>query len=568
MSKTGTTNHNIHPGWHDAAYWALLLAACAVMYVMNMWTSFKEDDMELSLLRNAGFTEFWRAQLDHYLTTNGRCSDFFATLFCAYLGKPLFNIVNSLVFGLMAHLVSLLSTGRRSLLALSMFILAVGTCFPVPGQTMLFVAGSCNYMWAIVASLLLVYLLQRCHGKRIGKWKIAMIILLALIAGNFNEATSLGFFAGLVLYYLFNRDKVDRLTVIALVAYLVGALLIVASPAAWNRVSSGVTVDLGMKDLLMSRAYIFAKLMSRILTPVLAVAAGLVILLWKGIKPLRQCVWTYILPFLIMMLIALGYPYDRAYAPMATVGLIILIMAIDNLLAGHKWARIAAIILCLAASAVAYPPKMKVLADLKRFEDRIAEEIKAAPRQAILREERFKGFSTFATPLSYVSREFFDREDIYRAYYDKDNVQFVSDSVYDRYHSGRLLSGAQPLPLRSNRPEIADTILGFADQDYMIVVVNADSLPTSRQQATYHLSDPGRGLSEHELKMRQRYGVSADFAVHGYYPLYYQGKLLLVFPLIDEATSSISFPLDDEGKLGEMTLTRSPEQPAPQSDIK
>ena len=558
MEKPSKYTEFNRPWWHEAAYWLLLLAACVVMYVMNTWTSFKEDDMELSLLRDAGFAEFWRAQLDHYLTTNGRCSDFFASLFCAYLGKPVFNIVNTLVFGLMAHLVCRLSTGRRSVMALAMFIAVVGTWFPVPGQTMLFVAGSCNYMWAIVASLLLLVILQHYHGKRPGKWKTAGILVLALLAGNFNEATSLGFFAGLVLYYFFNRDRLDRLTVLALTAYLIGALLIVASPAAWNRVSSGVVVDLGLKDLVMTRGYNFAKLMSRIVTPVLAVVVGFIVLLWKGVKPLRQCMWTYILPFLIMMLLVLGYPYDRAYAPMATVGFIILAMALDHLLARRTWARLAVIVLCLAVSVMVYPPKMKVLADLKQFEDRIAREIKAAPRQAILHEERFEGFSTFATPLSYVSREFFDREDIYRAFFDKDNVQFVSDSVYERYHSQRLLDGAQRLPLVSDRPEIADTVLGFADQNYMIVVVNTDTLPTTRQQATYHLSDPERGLSEYERTIRKRYGVSADFAVHGYYPLYYQGKLLLVFPLIDDATSSISFPLDEEDKLGEMTLSRIP----------
>ena len=115
--------------------------------------------MEFSLLRDAGFMDFLRAQYDHYMTANGRCADFFATLFCAYLGKPLFNVVNTLMFAGMAHLVSLLSTGRRSVLVLALFIAYVGLWFPVPGQTMLFVAGSCNYMWAIVASLLMVYLL-------------------------------------------------------------------------------------------------------------------------------------------------------------------------------------------------------------------------------------------------------------------------------------------------------------------------------------------------------------------------------------------------------------------------
>ena len=61
--------------WHDAAYWGLLLAVCVVFYWMNVWTSFKEDDMEFSLLRGSGLMDLLRARYDHFMTSNGRCSD-------------------------------------------------------------------------------------------------------------------------------------------------------------------------------------------------------------------------------------------------------------------------------------------------------------------------------------------------------------------------------------------------------------------------------------------------------------------------------------------------------------
>lgn len=536
-----------------------MLLACALMYVMNTWTSFKEDDMEFSLLRDAGFVDFWRAQLDHYLTSNGRCSDFFATLFCAYLGKPLFNVINTLIFGLMAHLVSLLSVGRRSVTVLAMFVAMVGLCFPVPGQTMLFIAGSCNYLWAMTASLLLVYLLWHYHERPPGKLMTAAILLLALFAGNMNEATSFGFFGGMVLYYAFNRNRLNRLTVMALVAYLVGVLLILASPAAWQRASMGVVVDLSLKDLLISRCYIFSKILLRIVTPALAVLLGVIVLIKKGVQPLRQCLWTYILPCLMLLMLALGYPYDRAYAPMAMVGFIIVAMVIDKLTAMWPWVRIAIIILSLVLSALFYPPRMRVLRDLKQFEDRIASDITQAPRQAVLHEYYFRGSSPFAIPLKYMSRDFFNRESTYRAFFDKDNVQFVSDSVYARYHEGRLLDGAEPLPMMSDRPEIADTVLIFPKQDYMIVPVKGATLPASTQMATYQLKDPDSGLSRQEIEGRKKMGIDTDFVPHGCYPLFYQGRQLLVLPLIDSNISHITIELDYTGELGVLTLTPKPE---------
>ena len=104
----------------------------------------------------ASLLDLLRARYEHFLTTNGRFSDAVATVFCAFLGKQLFNVCNTLVFGLLAHLMSRFSAGRASVLVLVMFLTYVGCSYPVPGETMLFLAGSCNYMWAITASLLLV----------------------------------------------------------------------------------------------------------------------------------------------------------------------------------------------------------------------------------------------------------------------------------------------------------------------------------------------------------------------------------------------------------------------------
>jgi 4-amino-4-deoxy-L-arabinose transferase-like glycosyltransferase len=198
----------------------------------------------------------------------------------------------------------------------------------------------------------------------------------------------------------------------------------------------------------------------------------------------------------------LGYLYERAYAPLATVAFIILVMAADYLLSRWQWSRwlrLLAIIFGLALSVFAYSRSMPVLHDLKVFEDNIVRDINAAPRHAILHEYRFNGYSRFATPLNYVSATYFNRESTYCAYYKKDNVQFVDDTIYVRYHSGRLLDGARLMPLVSDRPEIADTVLSFPDQDYMIVVLNVDTLPPTPQISNYYLNQPDETLTEEDV---------------------------------------------------------------------
>ena len=226
--------------WHNALYWLVLALACAVFLVMNFLTPYKEDDMGFTLIdgvwapvRSLG--DFLLSCRNHYTETNGRIADLVPALFAAFLGKGAFNVCNTLVFGMFAHLLSLLSAHRRSVTVLALLLAAVGTCYPLPGETMLWMAGSANYLWAINASLLLVYVLQRCHGATFSFGKGLLLFAGAFIAGGFNEATSFGFFAGLCLFYAFNRKRFNRWAAFVMAGYLMGMLLIVSSPAAWNR---------------------------------------------------------------------------------------------------------------------------------------------------------------------------------------------------------------------------------------------------------------------------------------------------------------------------------------------
>ena len=545
MSLTRDISSPAFRRWHDIAYWGLLLVACVVMYVLNTLTPFKEDDMAFALIGRGSLHDVWASQVEHFMTANGRFSDVVATLFCAFLGKGLFNVCNALVFGLMAHLVTLLSARRRSVMVLSMFLALVLCFFPVPGQTMLWLAGSCNYIWAITASLLLVRYLQARHEEPLGWGRAALLLLGAFIAGNFNEATSFGFFGGMILYYAFNRREVNRRVIIALVGYLLGILLIMASPGAWSRAAQGdLNVNLGLADLLSSRWYIFNEKMWRFYTPLTAVAVGIVALLWKGFGPLRRSMWTYIFVCLMLVMFALGVINERAYSTLVTVGFIITAMAVHALLERWPWARLAVTLVSLALTAYVAHRVLPPVRDYKNYEEGVVSQIVNAPREAVLRETIYSGSVRFVNPLRFVSSGTFLREDIYCAYYDKDNVQFVSDSVYDRYHSGRLLDGAVEMPVDCDRPDVVDSVLSLPGQDYVAVTLHVDSLPFTSQQATYYLSPSSQALSPEEEEYRRHYGLGSGWVPHGFYPLRYQGRLLLIFPTIGSDVERVEFPID------------------------
>jgi len=548
--------------WHNHGYWLLLIVACIVFFLMNVLTTFKEDDLAYSLVEGEwthmrNLADFFRSHYCHYLTVNGRSSDIISELCCGLLGKPVFNVLNTLVFGLMLHLLSLLTTGRRSIMAVSMFLAFLGCCYPIPGETMLWLSGSCNYMWAITLSLALVYYLLH-HGKgQLGWGKTILLFLFAVVAGSFNEATSIGFFVGLFFYYLFNRKEIDRRVVVIMIGYLLGILIIAVCPATWNRASSGdIVVNLGLRELIFSRVYIFYEKICRFYTPILALVVGIVAILWKGFKPVVRSPWTYIFLALMLVMFAFGIVNERPYAALATVGFIVVAIGVDALLARWPLARIAVSLVGLALFAYTGFYALKALQAYKIYDDKTVSEIMAAPRQVVLKERTFDIYSRFIRPMKYVSTDFFNRELVYRSYYGKDNVQFVSDSVYTRFHSGRLLDGARVLPLTCDHPEIADTVLAFDGQDYMAVVLKVDSLPPTYQEARYYFFEQNGDLDAKELERRRNYGISSEFTPQGYYPLDFQDKHLLICPLLGDDVSSVEISFKGDISDGEMTLTR------------
>lgn len=549
LNRSHTASRLLPDRWHDIFYWGLLILACAAFLLMNVLTPYKEDDMGFTLIDGVwtkvqSIADALQSYRNHLTNTNGRLADVVPTLFAGLTGKGAFNVCNTLMFGLMAHLLSLLCTHRRSVMVLTMFVAVVGTCYPVPGETMLWMSGSANYLWAITLSLLLIYYLQRRQGNSLKAVEGVLLFVGAIVAGGFNEATSFGFFAGLVLYYIFNRQQFDRRAGVALVGYLIGILIIASSPAAWERATEGdLIINLPLSKLISSRWNIFIEKSWRFYLPVAALLVGIVALIMKRRRAVRQSVWTYIFIGLTLVMFALGILHERAYAPWVTVAFIIVAIGFDTILARVRELR-AVVILCSFALAFStFGRGIIILGEYKDFNDEAIEEIEAAPHQAILYERQFPAYSRFIKPVNFQSDNFFAHEIIYRAYYDKQNVQFVSDSVFVRFHEGRLLDGAHMTIPTSDRPDIAGPVYTFDDQDYMAVQLNSQTLPSTFQTARAYATTDGPSADTEQASKYEHYGIHLDYIPIGFYPIDYQGKCYLICRAPDADTHKIVFPL-------------------------
>ena len=549
--------------WHDVAYWALLLVACVVFYWMNLLTTFKDDDMlhsmvigELSHVNTAG--DLFRSYWNKYFILNGRSSDMLAELFCAFLGKPLFNVFNTVVFGLLAHLVSQLAVGRRSLLALALFYVCVATCYPVPGETMLWLSGSFNYMWTVTAALWVIYYLQHHRHGKLG-WVRGLILLLgAFLAGAGNEATSFAFIAAMCFYYLFNRDTFDRNTMVALVGYALGVLFILCSPAGWRRVPSEVITDMSMMDLLVNRSHVFGSKLLHLVTPVLSIVLVVIALLFKRAKSIKANMWLDLLLCSILLMAALGLTAQRPYAWLATVSLIIVFNAADALLSRNHIVRLAVILCCLAVTAVSYARGIKVMGQYKQYEDQVRQEIIDSPRQVVLHPRWFTTYNRFVYPLQFSSADFFNNHYIWRHYYNKENVQFVPDSVYNRFYEGRLFDGAVEMPFKDDHGGLVTRVAGFPDQDFMVASLNLDTVPRVYQV--------GRSFyrSVTDLTAQQRSSLQnngdGSYSLFCYYPLRYQNGVHFIIPLPSDNDTCLLLLLNQQGS-DEMRLSRTAPNP-------
>ena len=529
------------------AYWLLLALGCAVFLLMNFYTTIKEDDLFHSYIGGGSgrptnnLLDVLRSWVAYY-QYDARLANIISFTFNGILGKTVFNVFNTLVFGVMAHLLSRVTTRRNSPMVLVMLYTYIVTAMPVPGETLLWPTAAFNYMWAFTASLLFIAYLMWHRNARLG-WLLGVVVfLLSVFTGGINEGTTFGVFGGLVLYYLFNRGKVNRAVTIAMAGYMVGVLILLTCPGAWDRASLEVSHDAGIMSLLSERLRILWDSSYRFITPLAAVAVILAALVKYGFKKTFTAT-PFPLVFLVLLAftVVVGKEQQRLYFSASMMGFVLLVMAVDRLLSRAWWLRLAVVAAGLVLCVMYYPSNIATMKRYQTWFNAIDNDIRqSSDRQVILPVGHFNGYSRFIKYFNFDSWNFFIREETLCYYYDKDNIQFVPDSICDRFHEGRLLDGAQVSPFSApDCPDVLDVVEVPGPQGYMAVKMRQDTISHSYQFAQPYGSD-GTPIA----------------AIVGYFPLLYQGNEYLIFPTVDDAVARLEFsPYALDGK--PISLVRS-----------
>lgn len=252
-------------------FYLILVVSFAMIYAYNLLTPYLSDDYAylIEVRKAASLWDLVKQQYGEYLSNSGRVIGQFNVRLSLFGSKQIFNVVNS---GMFLALLLLIYQNVRRKKKHDIFVLLLTLTFLWKftvdfGQTMLWICGSCNYLWGSVI-ILAFFTLYRHFLERekpaTHQWILAIFLFIfGIAAGWCNENTSGG---GLLLVLMYslnfwwakrkeNRKGIYPFMIAGVAGMCLGILGMIAAPGVRKR-SATMSEDqyTGLVGLL-SRTY-------------------------------------------------------------------------------------------------------------------------------------------------------------------------------------------------------------------------------------------------------------------------------------------------------------------------
>lgn len=543
------------------AYYAALLVAGVIFYIFNVLTTLKGDDLLYSYIIGSDYqpidslADLLRSVPGLYVEENGRMANVLTQLMCGIVGKPVFNVLNALMLMLLLHLVSLAVTaGGRSTAVIALTSLMLLCVAPFPGETLLWTCGSLNYLWAAAFSLGWLLWLREHDGRKLSAWQGVLLFLASWVAGQMNEAVTVPVAFGVVLWLVLNRKRPGGLLMVALAGYCVGVLIILCSPGAWLRVSSGgitfagsVAWALGRRLLIVGYkavVYVFP-----------ATAVILMIYEWvkRGFKQFSFSLLPWMLLGCVILLFILGdSKKPRLYFFYTLVGFIYTMQWLYRRY-GHQVRPVRLVtaasgVACVALAAVT----IVVLKQYKTYNDGVVRQIVAAPANCVLPAAKWHDNAwsrRWIAPNHYDSESYSGYNDIYEQYYGKQHVAFVRPGLMARYKSARFLAGTQLAPMRSSRPDLIDKVYLVPRATYSIIPIDSVNLDKHNCGLDFNLDPVHNRMTQPKPGSGFYYDWTIRVQNHlSFFNIFHRGQCYLIVPAVERDVVHLSIPVVVGGK--------------------
>ena len=143
-----------------------------IILSLNNFTPMWNDEFAYSFIggtdkKVSGFIDIIKSRYYYFQNWTGRnIIHFIVQLFC-WLGKDVFNMFNTLVFFIYLISIFLITDKKRNFLNLLFIFSLVWLTAPVPGETIFWLAGSVNYLWATAYMLLYIVIEKKIENVKI-----------------------------------------------------------------------------------------------------------------------------------------------------------------------------------------------------------------------------------------------------------------------------------------------------------------------------------------------------------------------------------------------------------------
>ena len=282
---------------NKALFLTMALIGC-LMLMLNSYTPLMMDDYDYSFSwatggRLAGIKDILASQQAHYAMWGGRSVTHFLAQLFLYLGKPVFNIANTLMYLCLLLEICLLGRRRGEGIDWRMPLAVHGLLFflvPFFGVVFLWLDGACNYLWGTALALvpLLIAKSEREGGFFDTDGKRGLSALpLCLIAGWTNENTACGVLAVIILllaYDFLTKRHIRKWRLAAVCAQAMGVALLLLAPGNFARSSGEASRGL-FTELVYRFAVVSYCLLRYAGVIALAIAALLLVCRKKRIMP-------------------------------------------------------------------------------------------------------------------------------------------------------------------------------------------------------------------------------------------------------------------------------------------
>jgi len=221
-------------------YWGWLVILAVFFFWMNVLSPLALDDWHYGYIFGTDqhiqtLSDVLKSQYIHYIEHNGRfVPHFFVQLFDGILGKTAFNVVNTLMFMLLFHLLNLNFVKDKSkwYMSLTLSFLLFFLVLPEFNSCFLWMSGACNYLWATNFLLAFNLLVQQNLRQ---KWMLPLLFLCGLLCGWTHEGIAIGALAGFSVHIAMNNRRLTASQKVLFTGFFVGVLLLVFSPGSFQR---------------------------------------------------------------------------------------------------------------------------------------------------------------------------------------------------------------------------------------------------------------------------------------------------------------------------------------------